>query len=61
MLAVFCNCTNEMQDNRRSLVKDGAISNFYDKTTDSNLSVLFAFFNVADKVQSALLMQEQAF
>jgi len=34
---------------------------FYDKSTDSNLSVLFAFFSLADKIKSALLMQKQAF
>jgi hypothetical protein len=58
---VVYNYSNEKQDNRQSLVKDGTIRNFYDKTTDTVLSVLFAFFRIADEVKSALLMQKQAF
>jgi hypothetical protein len=34
---------------------------FFSKNTDTNLSALFAFFRVANKVKSALSAQKQGF
>ena len=43
-----------------TLLRCRRLSSFYE-STDTNLSVLFAFFKVANKVKSALLAQKQAF